>query len=66
MNTWWVWRNGVHAGREFFVAYDTEYPVQPDGGDPLTLGEPVFSGTPAEIMAWKPKGDIAFLGGGGR
>jgi len=32
----WLWRTG---DREF-VAYRHEYPVAPDGGDPLTLGEP--------------------------
>jgi hypothetical protein len=33
---WWAWRNGTHDGQERFVAYDQEFPVRPDGGDPLT------------------------------
>ena len=34
--TLWLWQinNGV------YVAYDTPYPCQSEGGDPLTLGEP--------------------------
>lgn len=31
----WLWRNGDH-----YLAYMHEYPTE-DGGDPLTLGEPV-------------------------
>jgi hypothetical protein len=57
---WWVWKNGVHRGRELFIAYDKEYPVMPDGGDPLVLGEPVFSGTGPEVRVWKPGADIDF------
>lgn len=57
---WWVWRNGVRAGVECCLAYDKEYPMYPDGGDPLTLGEPVFSGTVSQIRAWKPGADISF------
>ncbi len=63
---WWVWRNGSVFGREIFIAYDKEYPVQPDGGDPLTLGEPVFSGTKHQIRDWKPRGDIDFRRARGR
>jgi hypothetical protein len=32
----WLWRNGDH-----YLAYEHEYPCYSDGGDPLTLGEPV-------------------------
>lgn len=32
----WLWRNGEGQ----FFAYDNEYPTL-DGGDPLTLGEPI-------------------------
>lgn len=63
---WWIWRNGTHAGRECFVAFDKEYPVAPDGGDPLTLGEPVFSGSGPAVRAWKPEADIAFYRARGR
>lgn len=31
----WLWRNGDH-----FLAFDNPYPTY-DGGDPMTLGEPV-------------------------
>lgn len=57
---WWVWKNGVRGELECFLAYDKEYPVYPDGGDPLTLGEPIFSGTAASIQAWKPGADVTF------
>lgn len=59
---WWVWKNGFAAGgkQECFLAYNKEYPVYPDGGDPLTLGEPVFFGTAPEIRAWRPDADIDF------
>lgn len=63
---WWVWRNGTHAGRELLVAFDQEYPVCPYGGDPLTLGEPAFSGSGSEVLAWKPKADVAFYRARGR
>ena len=32
----WLWKNGDH-----FLAYAHEYPCYPNGGDPLTIGEPV-------------------------
>lgn len=32
----WLWKNG-----DRYLAYDHLYPVYPDGGDPLTLGEPI-------------------------
>jgi hypothetical protein len=63
---WWIWRNGTRAGRECFVAYDKEYPVYPDGGDPLTLGEPVFSGTSSEVLLWRLGSDIEFRRARGR
>jgi hypothetical protein len=32
----WLWKNGDH-----YLAYTNEYPCESQGGDPLTLGEPV-------------------------
>jgi hypothetical protein len=32
----WLWRNGDH-----YWAFDKEYPCYEEGGDPMTLGEPV-------------------------
>lgn len=34
--TVWLWRNGDH-----YLAFAHECPCYPDGGDPLTLGEPI-------------------------
>ena len=31
----WLWKNGDH-----FLAFDNPYPTH-DGGDPMTLGEPI-------------------------
>lgn len=35
----WLWRNFVDGVPEYW-AFDNAYPCRPDGGDPLTLGEP--------------------------
>lgn len=32
----WLWKNGDH-----YLAYEHEYPCYEQGGDPLTVGEPI-------------------------
>jgi hypothetical protein len=58
---WWIWRNGIS-----YLAYDKEYPVYPDGGDPLTLGEPVFWGTRPAFKALHPDAVVDFRRARGR
>ena len=38
----WLWRHRDAWFGDHWVAFDCEYPVHPDGGDPCVLGEPEF------------------------
>jgi len=60
---WWIWRDG--PGK--FIAYDNEYPCMSRGGDPLTLGNPVwYAVTRAQFEALRPGCEVSWRHAEGR